>query len=62
MKHFITEKEWKKLEKVLMECEIPYSVSFNSHINVTSTFITYDKNITIDCITIQTEMKYKEEA
>lgn len=61
MKHFITEKEWQKLEKVLMECEIPYHVSFDSHINTTSTFITYDKNITIGCITIQTEKEYKEE-
>lgn len=60
MKHFITEKEWEKLEKVLMECEIPYRISFDSHINA-STFITYDKNIAIDCITIQTKKEYKDE-
>lgn len=61
MKCYITDEEWNKLDKLLMEMEIPYSVSFNSHINADGKYVVYDKNITINSICIQTNVKREEE-
>lgn len=53
MKHYITENEWHALEELLMKAEIPYSVSFDSHVNDTMEHVTYDKYIRIEPIIIQ---------
>ena len=60
MKCYITEEEWLKLEKALMENEISYSVSFDSHIDATASFVVYDKQIIINPVIIQTKVKYRE--
>ena len=59
MKHYITEKEWAALEEVLMRAEIPYSVSFDSHVSESMEEVTYDKYIRIEPMVIQrvTEVK-----
>ena len=54
MKHYITEKNFEQLEEILMKAEIPYYVSFDSHINEDMTKVTYDKYIRIEPIVIQT--------
>lgn len=53
MKHYITENDWQALEELLMRAEIPYSVSFDSHVNDTMEHVTYDKYIRIEPIIIQ---------
>ena len=53
MKHYITEKEWAALEEILMKAEIPYSVSWDSHVHETMTEVTHDKYIRIEPIIIQ---------
>ena len=53
MKHYITENDWTALEELLMKAEIPYSVSFDSHVNDTLEHVTYDKYIRIEPIVIQ---------
>lgn len=54
MKHYITEKDFEQLEEILMKAEIPYYVSFDSHINEEMTKVTYDKYIRIEKIVIKT--------
>ena len=58
MKHYISEKDWLALEEFLMSAEIPYSVSFDSHVNDSLETVTYDKYIRIEPIIIQKEVKY----
>lgn len=58
MKHYISEKEWLALEELLMRAEIPYSVSFDSHVNDSLDTMTCDKYIRIEPIIIQKEVKY----
>ena len=53
MKHYISEKEWLALEKLLMRAEIPYHVSFDSHVTDSPDVVIYDKYIQIDPFTIQ---------
>ena len=53
MKHYITGNDWTALEELLMKAEIPYSVSFDSHVNDTLEHVTYDKYIRIEPIVIQ---------
>ena len=53
MKHYITEKEWHTLEEILMKAEIPYNVSFDSHVSESMDTCTYDKYIRIEPIIIQ---------
>ena len=58
MKHYISEKEWLALEELIMRAEIPYSVSFDSHVSDSLETVTYDKYIRIEPIIIQKEVKY----
>ena len=53
MKYYITEKEWIALEEILMRAEIPYHVSWDSHVHETMTEVTHDKYIRIEPIIIQ---------
>jgi hypothetical protein len=52
MKHYISEKEWLVLEELLMRAEIPYNVSFDSHVSDSLDTVTYDKYIRIEPIII----------
>ena len=58
MKHYISEKEWPALEELLMKAEIPYSVSFDSHVSESLETVTYDKYIRIEPIVIQKTVEY----
>lgn len=58
MKYYISEKEWSALEEILMKAEIPYSVSFDSHVSDSLDIVTYDKYIRIEPIIIQKKVKY----
>ena len=53
MKHYISEKEWTALEEVLMRAEIPYNVSWDSHVHESDNDVTHDKYIRIEPIIIQ---------
>ena len=57
MKHYITEKDWDVLETLLMKAEIPYCVSFDSHVHEDMEHVTYDKYIRIEPIVIQKREK-----
>ena len=57
MKNYITEKDWEALESLLMKAEIPYYVSFDSHVHDDMEHVTYDKCIRIEPIIIQKEEK-----
>ena len=59
MKHYITDKEWIALEELLMRAEIPYTVSFDSHVSEAMNTVTYDKYIRIEPIIIQKEVECK---
>lgn len=59
MKHYITEKDWVALEELLMKAEIPYYVSFDSHVNDTMDHVTYDKHIRIEPAVIQKVQEVK---
>lgn len=59
MKHYITEKEWAALEEVLMRAEIPYSVSWDSHISEGLDQVTHDKYIRIEPMVIQSVREVK---
>ena len=45
--------EWDKIERALMRAEIPYKVSFDSHI-INDEEVVYDRIIDIDIFKIQT--------
>lgn len=57
MKNHISEKMWEKLEAALMEAQIPYSVTWDSHWDGVSDSVTYDKYITIQPAIVQKEVK-----
>jgi hypothetical protein len=57
MKHYITEKDWATLEPMLMRMEIPYYVSFDSHVHEDMEHVTYDRYIRIEPVIIQTKEK-----
>ena len=59
MKHYITEKEWIALEETLMKAEIPYNISWDSHVCESVTTVTYDKYIRIEPIVIQISREVK---
>ena len=59
MKHYITEKEWAALEEILMRAEIPYNVTWDSHVHESLTEVTHDKYIRIEPIIIQRTMEVK---
>ena len=59
MKHYITEKEWTALEELLMKAQIPYSVSFDSHVSASMETVTYDKYVRIEPIIIQKTVEVK---
>ncbi len=57
MKNYVSPKEWADLEEALMKAQVPYYVSFNSEIGEDMETITYNRRITIEPFTIQTEVK-----
>lgn len=57
MKNYITEENWKVLESLLMKAEIPYHVSFDSHVHDDMEHVTYDKYIRIEPIVVQKKEK-----
>lgn len=57
MKHYITEKSWEALKTLLMQAEIPYHVSFDSHVHEDLEHVTYDTYIRIEPIVIQKKEK-----
>lgn len=59
MKYYIAEKEWVVLEELLMKAEIPYSVSWDSHVHASDDGVTYDKFIKIEPIVIQKIVEVK---
>lgn len=59
MKHYISEKEWLALEELLMKAEIPYRVSFDSHVTDSPGVIFYDKYVQIEPITIQKKVSMR---
>ena len=59
MKHYITEKNWEDLKSLLMKAEIPYHVSFDSHVHEDLEHVTYDTYIRIEPIVIQSVRKAK---
>lgn len=59
MKNFITKQEWLALEEMLMKMQIPYSVSFDSHVVKPGESVVYDRYIQIAPIVIQEEREAK---
>ena len=59
MKHYITEKDCAALEEILMKAEIPYNVSWDSHVNESMSSVTYDKYIRIEPIVINRTLEIK---
>lgn len=59
MKHYITEKEWTALEELLMKAEIPYNVSWDSHVCESMSTVIHDKYIRIEPIIIQRTREVK---
>lgn len=57
MKNCINHADWDELQRVLMKMEIPYHVSFDSHVSEGFDTITYDTYIRIEPIVVQTEVK-----
>lgn len=57
MKHIINEAMWDAIEKALMDAEIPYHVTFDSHVSEDLQTVTYDKRITVEPFVIQKEVK-----
>ena len=55
MKPYITASNWEKLEKILKMAEIPYSVSWDSHMTDGMEEVIYDKYIRIEPIVIQSK-------
>ena len=55
MKNYVTKQEWLALEEMLMKMEIPYSVSFDSHVVKPGESVVYDRYIQIAPIVIQEE-------
>lgn len=59
MKNYITKQEWLALEEMLMKMEVPYSVSFDSHVVKPGESVTYDRYIQIAPIVIQERREAK---
>ena len=57
MNNYISALDWVAVEEVLMKAQIPYHVSFDAHVSEDFQTITYDRRITIEPFTIQTEVK-----
>ena len=49
----ISQNEWEKIEEALMKAEIPYKVSYDSHIAENGDIV-YDRIFSIDTFKIQT--------
>lgn len=60
MKNYITASNWEKLERLLKIAEIPYSVSWDSHMTDGMEEVVYDKYIRIDPIIIQSKEPAKD--
>lgn len=58
MKNLITPAEWEAIEEALMKAEIPYYVSFDSHVSENLDKVTYDKYIRVEPFVIMKEVKY----
>ena len=60
MTRIVSPSEWDRIEEALMRAEIPYRISFDSHI-VNDEEIVYDRIIDIDIFKFQTRcFKNKE--
>lgn len=57
MKIYVNAAQWAAIEKVLMEAEVPYHVSFDSHVSEDLQTITYDRYIRIEPIVLQEEVR-----
>ena len=53
MMPIVNQNEWEKIEKALMMAEIPYKVSYDSHIAENGDIV-YDRIFSIDTFKIQT--------
>lgn len=51
----VSHEEWERIERLLMEAEVPYSVSFDSHI-MNECCVIYDKMIEIKPFKIQVKV------
>ena len=59
MKNIITANDWAKIEEALMQAEVPFHVSFDSHVNETMDSVTYDKYIRVEPFVIQVRKEIK---
>lgn len=59
MKNIITVDDWVKIEEALMQAQIPFYVSFDSHVNETMDSVTYDKYIRVEPFVIQVRKEIK---
>ena len=59
MKNYITEKDWVAIEELLMRLEIPYNVTWDSHVSESMSSVTHDKYIRIEPIIIQRTREVK---
>lgn len=57
MKNHINEAMWKKLEEALMEAQVPYSITWDSHWDGISDTMVYDKHIRVEPMILQKEVK-----
>lgn len=62
MKNYISAADWAKLEEALMEAQIPFHISFDSHINPDMTSITYDKYIRVEPFVLQVHKEVNVDA
>ncbi len=57
MNNYINDAMWDAIEKALMDAEVPYRVTFDSHVNEAMDTVTYDKRIIVEPFIIQKEKK-----
>ena len=55
--NYINDAMWDAIEKALMDAEVPYRVTFDSHVNEAMDTVTYDKRIIVEPFIIQKEKK-----
>lgn len=61
MMKLVSPSEWEQIERALMKAEIPYKVTFDSHI-INDEDVVYDTIINIDVFKMQTLRLKKEDA
>jgi hypothetical protein len=57
MKLYISEEDLAVLEPLLIKAEIPYYVSFDSHVNEDMEYVTIETYICIEPVIVQKEVK-----